>query len=142
MVARALACGARSIVSTGGETLMYPLEYLTGRLKNDGLEIFLETSGTHPATGRFDWICLSPKKQSPPLREVYSLANELKVIVETPEDCAWAEECASKVGKECLLFLQPEWSRYEKVIGEVVEYVKANPRWNVSIQTHKFMHIP
>lgn len=142
IVERAESYPARSIVITGGEPLMYPLEYLTDELHARGLEIFLETSGSHPPRGSFDWICLSPKKQQPPVAEIFRMAHELKVIVETEADFAWAEENAAKVGGGCLLFLQPEWSRYEELIPQIVEYAKANPRWNVSVQTHKFMHIP
>lgn len=142
IVSRAVACRAQSIVITGGEPLMYPLEMLTGILKREGLEVFLETSGTHPPRGYFDWICLSPKKQLPPLGEVCHMADELKVIIESVEDFAWAEECAARVGRKCRLYLQPEWSRYSEVIADIVEYAKANPQWSVSLQTHKFMHIP
>ncbi len=142
IVERAASFPARAIVITGGEPLLYPLEYLTGELHRRGLEIFLETSGAHPPRGSFDWICLSPKRQQPPVLEIFAMADELKVIVESEEDFAWAEENAARVGQECLLFLQPEWSRYEELIPLVVEYAKAHPRWNVSVQTHKFMHIP
>lgn len=142
IVARAASFPARSIVITGGEPLLYPLEYLTDKLHGRGLEIFLETSGSHLPRGSFDWICLSPKRQQPPVAEIFAMAHELKVIVETEADFAWAEENAARVGEECLLFLQPEWSRYEELIPAIVEYAKANPRWNVSVQTHKFMHIP
>lgn len=142
IVARAASFPAQAIVITGGEPLMYPLEYLTGQLHERGLEIFLETSGSHTPSGSFDWVCLSPKKQQPPLDEVYAMADELKVIVEDEADFAWAEETAARVGNECLLYLQPEWSRYDAVREQIVEYAKAHPRWNVSIQTHKFMHIP
>ncbi len=142
IVERAASFPARSIVITGGEPLLYPLEYLTGELHRQGLEIFLETSGSHTPRGSFDWVCLSPKRQQPPVAKIFAMADELKVIVESEEDFAWAEENAARVGQECLLFLQPEWSRYEELIPLVVEYAKAHPRWNVSVQTHKFMHIP
>lgn len=142
IVARAASYPAQAIVVTGGEPLKYPLEYLTEQLHSRGLKIFLETSGSHRPNGSFDWVCLSPKRQSPPTDEAYALADELKVIVQDSEDIEWAEHTAAKVSEECMLFLQPEWSRYEAVIEEIVEYAKANPRWNVSIQTHKFMHIP
>lgn len=142
IVARAAAFPAQAIVITGGEPLMYPLEYLTGELHKKGLGIFLETSGSHAPHGVFDWVCLSPKRKQPPLDEVYAMAHELKVIVEDASDLEWAEQAAERVGESCLLYLQPEWSRYEDVIGEVVEYAKAHPKWNVSVQVHKFMHIP
>lgn len=142
VIARASACPAQAIVITGGEPLLYPLDVLTGRLREEGLEIFLETSGTHPFSGVFDWVCLSPKRQQPPLDEAFSRAHELKVIVETVTDFVWAERNAVRVLPECKLYLQPEWSVAERMMPEIVEYVKAHPGWNISIQTHKYMHIP
>ena len=142
IVERAASHEAGAIVITGGEPLKYPLGRLTELLHDRGLEIFLETSGSQPLSGEFDWICLSPKRQSPPLEELCRAADELKVIVEGPEDFLWAEENARRVGAECMLFLQPEWSRYGEVIADIVEYAKHNPKWNVSVQTHKFMNIP
>ncbi len=142
VVERAVACAAQAIVITGGEPLIYPLGPLTAQLRERGLEIFLETSGTHPFSGAFDWVCLSPKRQQPPLDEAYERAHELKVIVESQADFAWAERNAARVGTACRLYLQPEWSVAEVVMPAVVDYVKAHPQWNVSIQTHKYMHIP
>lgn len=142
IISRAVSHPAQAIVITGGEPLMYPLDYITDRLHDEGLQIFLETSGSHAPSGKFDWVCLSPKRQAPPLPEAFALADELKVIVEKPEDLVWAEECACMVGGECMLFLQPEWSRYEAITPVIVDFVKSNPRWNISVQTHKFMHIP
>ncbi|MBQ1990953.1 MAG: 7-carboxy-7-deazaguanine synthase QueE [Rikenellaceae bacterium] len=142
IVERAASFEAQAIVITGGEPLIYPLDYLTERLHAHGLEIFLETSGSHPLSGAFDWICLSPKRKQPPLAEAFAAASELKVIIETEEDLRWAEECAAKVGESCMLFMQPEWSRSEQMTPTIVEYVKAHPQWNISIQIHKFMHIP
>lgn len=142
IVERAASFEAQAIVITGGEPLIYPLDYLTERLHAHGLEIFLETSGSHPLSGAFDWICLSPKRKQPPLAEAFAAASELKVIIETEEDLCWAEECAAKVGESCMLFMQPEWSRSEQMTPTIVEYVKAHPQWNISIQIHKFMHIP
>lgn len=121
---------------------MYPLDYLTDLLHSNGLEIFLETSGSHPFSGSFDWVCLSPKKQQPPVDEAFAKAHELKVIIESVSDFGWAEENARKVGEDCMLFLQPEWSKYDELIPAIVEYSKENPRWNISVQTHKFMRIP
>lgn len=142
IVGRALACSAHSIVITGGEPTLYPLAPLVKSLKDNGLKVFIETSGTNILDGELDWICLSPKAQQPPLQEMLARADELKVIIESSSDFAWAERNAELVGSECYLYLQPEWSRYEAVIGDIVEYVKAHPRWMVSTQTHKFMHIP
>lgn len=142
IVARAASFPARAIVITGGEPSLYPLDYLTAQLRGRGLQIFLETSGAHELSGTFDWICLSPKKQNPPVESVFSRAHELKVIVESAEDFAWAEANAARVSPDCMLYLQPEWSRSESMTEAIVEYVKAHPRWNISIQTHKYMHIP
>ncbi len=142
IVDRATACAAQAIVITGGEPLMYPLEHLTQTLKNKGLAIFLETSGSHPFSGIFDWVCLSPKQKAKPLDEAYTHANELKVVVQSEADIAWAEECAKRVNSDCLLYLQPEWSVAERIMPMLVEYAKQHPRWNISIQSHKYMRIP
>ena len=142
VVNRAKACAAQAIVITGGEPLLYPLEILTSRLRDVGLEIFLETSGTHPFSGEFDWVCLSPKRQQPPLAEAFGRAHELKVIIQTEDDFLWAEENARRVGRYCRLYLQPEWSVFDEIMPKIVEYAKSNPRWSISIQTHKFMRIP
>lgn len=142
IIARAVSYPAQAIVVTGGEPFLYPLDYLTDRLHEEGLQIFLETSGSHQPSGSFDWVCLSPKRQQPPVEAAFGLANELKVIIEKEEDFEWAELNAAKVGEGCMLFMQPEWSRYEELTPLIVEYVKNNPKWNISVQTHKFMHIP
>lgn len=142
VVERAVSFPAQAIVITGGEPSLYPLGPLTEALHGKGLQIFLETSGAHELSGSFDWICLSPKKQNPPGESIFPRADELKVIVESEADFAWAEANAVKVSPDCMLYLQPEWSRSEAVTGAIVEYVKAHPRWNISIQTHKYMHIP
>lgn len=142
VVDRAKQCAAQAIVITGGEPLLYPLGVLTSSLRDAGLEIFLETSGTHPFSGEFDWVCLSPKRQMPPLAEVYGRAHELKVIIQSEDDFAWAEENARKVGRYCRLYLQPEWSVFENIMPAIVEYAKQNPKWSISTQTHKFMKIP
>jgi 7-carboxy-7-deazaguanine synthase len=142
IVQRAMSHPARSVVVTGGEPLSYPLDYLCRKLAENGVETYLETSGAYPLSGSWNWICLSPKKNSRPLPDIYKKASELKVIVHDETDLEWAGENSLLVEKSCLLYLQPEWSRYEQVIPAVVEYVKKNPSWNVSLQAHKFMHIP
>ena len=145
IVSQAAATPARAIVITGGEPMNYQLDMLCNMLKEYGLEIFLETSGSSPMSGHFDWICLSPKRNKPPKEEFFRVADELKVIVETPADFEWAEENRRKileVQSSCLFYLQPEWSRMKIVAPYIIDYVKEHPEWNISIQAHKFLHIP
>ncbi len=142
IVANALQHPARTIVITGGEPLMYNLNLFTQQLKENGFSVHIETSGSHPLSGSIDWICLSPKKTLPPKPEILPLANELKCIVYNQNDFQWAEDHAEKVSPNCKLYLQPEWSRREKMMPAIVDYVMANPQWQVSLQTHKYLHIP
>jgi len=142
VVVRALKYPAKSLVITGGEPLLYPLDPLCDLLHQNGFQLFLETSGSHPLSGSFDWICLSPKKQAPPVSNIHREASELKVIVSDTQDLAWAEENRLKVNSDCKLYLQPEWSRSPQIMPVIVEYAKANPQWNISLQTHKYMKIP
>ena len=142
MTRRAKDSGAEIVVITGGEPVMYDLTELTGTLKASGLRTHLETSGAYPITGTWDWICFSPKKFKLPHDSVLEKANELKVIVYNKTDFAWGEEFAPKVNNDCQLFLQPEWSKEKEVLPLIIEYVKANPRWQVSLQVHKYMNIP
>lgn len=142
IIDRAKECCAKAVVITGGEPTLYPLEKFTQRLKNDGFKIFLETSGTNVISGVFDWVCLSPKALKHPLESEYVKAHELKVIIQSAEDIVWAEECAGKVSADCMLFLQSEWSRRDEITPLIVEYVKENPKWNLSMQTHKYINIP
>jgi organic radical activating enzyme len=111
-------------------------------LKKFGIKTFLETAGVRKLTGQWDWICLSPKKGMLPVDEYYRIAHELKVIIHNESDIRWAEVNADRVHPDCQLFLQPEWSRCEQILPAIVEYVKANPKWNISLQTHKYMNIP
>ena len=133
---------ADSVVITGGEPLIYNLEYLTQQLKKQNIKTFIETSGAYKFTGVWDWVCLSPKKTMLPLDQNYKLANELKVIVFNKHDLIWAEEQASKASKDCFLFLQPEWSKSAELIPLIIDYVKAHSKWRISLQTHKYMNIP
>ncbi len=142
VVNRAVECAAQSIVITGGEPLMYDLRPLTAELHSRGLEIFLESSGSHPFSGVFDWVCLSPKRRKEPLEDAYTRADELKVVIETEDDIEWAERCAARVRRGCRLYLQPEWSRSAEMMPTLVEYIKRNPQWQISLQTHKYMRIP
>ena len=133
---------SQTVVITGGEPLLYNLTYLTEQLKAAGIKIFLETSGAYPLTGYWDWICLSPKKFKGPRQEVLSAAGELKVIVFNKSDFKWAEEHAQFVGADCKLYLQPEWSKAAEMTPLIIDYVKENPRWEISLQTHKYLNIP
>ena len=133
---------AKTVVVTGGEPLMFNLAYLTSQLSQNGLSVHVETSGAHPFSGKFDWVCLSPKKAAPPKQEYYNLANELKVIIHNRHDFEWAKEHAEKVNENCMLFIQPEWSKRDEVMPQIVDFVMKNPRWNVSLQSHKYMNIP
>lgn len=133
---------SKTIVVTGGEPLMWNMEPLTVALKEMGLQTHIETSGAYSLTGQWDWICLSPKKNKLPTNEIYPLASELKVIVYNKDDFRFAEEQASKVSKSCILYLQPEWSNREKMTPFIVDYIMQNPRWRVSLQTHKYLNIP
>lgn len=132
----------RIAVITGGEPLMYSLDVLCEVLHEKGFHTHLETSGSHPLTGKWDWICLSPKKFKPPLEEVCLKANELKVVVFHKSDFAWAERYASKVSPDCKLFLQPEWSKIEFMMPLIVDYIKEHPQWEISLQIHKYMQVP
>lgn len=134
--------GAEIVVVTGGEPLMYDLEYLTRELHSRGMKTHLETSGAYPLSGKWDWICFSPKKFKNPENVFLECADELKIIICNNHDFEWAEEFAEKMNKKCKLYLQPEWTRSEKVIPRIIDYVKDNPEWEISLQIHKFMNIP
>jgi len=142
IIERAAIQPAKAVVVTGGEPVLYNLDYLCNGLKEKGIKTYLETTGVKKLTGRWDWICLSPKKGSLPLLEYFSKADELKVIVHNEGDFRWAELNAVKVHPHCMLFLQPEWSVHTEILPLIVDYVKENPKWNISLQTHKYMNIP
>lgn len=133
---------ANLVVVTGGEPLMHNCAALTDHLKNAGFELNIETSGAYPLTGNWDWICLSPKKFVKPLPEIYSKAHELKVIVFNQSDFKWAEEQAVNISNNCQLLLQPEWSKEKEMLPLLIDYVKKNPKWKISLQVHKYMNIP
>jgi 7-carboxy-7-deazaguanine synthase len=142
IVSNVVAAGADAVVVTGGEPVMWNLDPLCKLLKEKSITTFLETSGAYPLTGIWDWITLSPKRGTPPVAGIWLKADELKVIVEDGTDFDAAEEYSTKVSPSCRLLLQPEWSRYNEMIAEITEYVKRNTKWTVSLQAHKFMHIP
>ena len=127
---------------TGGEPLLYNLDYLTTKLRENGIKTFIETSGAYPLSGHWDWICLSPKKFKKPAPGIAVQANELKVIVFNRSDFAFAEEHAQMVGAGCKLYLQPEWSKAKEMTPLIVDYVMSNPKWEISLQTHKYLNIP
>lgn len=142
LVSGALAYPGRLAVITGGEPLMHNLDRLTAALQEAGFETNIETSGSHPLSGSWDWICLSPKKFKAPLPEILPQANELKVIVYNKSDFEWAETHAARVSPGCKLYLQPEWEKSAQMTPLIVEYIKANPRWELSLQVHKYINVP
>ena len=139
---RAIDSGADTVVITGGEPLNYNLDLLCDLLKKSGMATHIESSGSDKVSGQWDWICLSPKKTKPPVGEIYAISHELKIIISDESDFKWAEKNKLKVSKNCQLFLQPEWSRREEVISLITDYILKNPEWKVSLQIHKYMHIP
>jgi len=133
---------SNTIVITGGEPLMWNMNPLTKILKDKGMSIHLETSGSYSISGSWDWFCLSPKKNKKPVQDAYRIADELKIIIYNKNDFEFAEKESKKVNKNCKLFLQPEWGKREKMTPEIVSYVMKNPKWKVSLQTHKYLNIP
>jgi organic radical activating enzyme len=133
---------SKLVVITGGEPLTWNMEPLTRNLKEGGAQIHIETSGAYKMTGTWDWICLSPKKIKLPQAEIYPIANELKCIIFNKHDFKFAEQQAEKVSGNCHLYLQPEWSKRDKMMPLIVDYVKQNPKWRVSLQSHKYLEVP
>ncbi len=142
IVRQALKHPGRLAVITGGEPLLHKLDELTKDLHAAGFETNIETSGSSPLSGRWDWICLSPKKFKAPLPEILPVANELKVIIYNKNDFEWAEKHAAGVSSQCKLYLQPEWSKADEMTPLIVDYIKENPRWELSLQIHKFINVP
>jgi 7-carboxy-7-deazaguanine synthase len=142
LITNSVGSGTDFIVITGGEPAMYNLTTFVKKLKQEGLTIAIETSGAYPLKGDVDWYCFSPKKFKSPLDEAYTRASELKVIVNHASDLDWAEMHSEKVSKDCILYLQPEWSKRERFLPLIIDHVKKNPKWRISLQTHKYMNIP
>jgi organic radical activating enzyme len=142
IVAEAKKYPGRLAVITGGEPLMHPLDELTHALQEAGFETNIETSGSSPLSGNWNWICLSPKKFKAPLPEIVPLAHELKVIIYNKHDFTWAETYAAQVNPTCKLYLQPEWDQSDKVTPLIIDYIKSNPQWELSLQVHKYIHVP
>lgn len=142
IIKRVVESGADSVVVTGGEPLMWTLDFLCNGLKSKNISTFIETSGAYPLSGIWDWICISPKRNMPPLNEICNLADELKVIIQDETDFEWAEKYHGMVSSDCRLYLQPEWSRFDIITPEIIKFIKKNPIWRISLQVHKYMHIP
>src|SRR4051794_19869400 len=132
----------RLAVITGGEPLMHNLDELTQQLQNSGFETNIETSGSYPLSGTWNWICVSPKKFRPPTTEALQQAHELKVVVYNKNDFAWAEKNAGQVSPDCKLYLQPEWERAPLMTPLIIDYIKENPQWELSLQIHKYINVP
>ncbi len=137
-----LASKAPNVVITGGEPLMHNLAPLCELFHQHGLKLWLETSAAHPLSGTWDWICVSPKKFKKPLPDVLSLANELKVVIYHPSDLSWADSHTQWIKPDCRLYLQPEWDKKEIVTPLIIQKIQSNPRWSMSLQTHKYLLIP
>jgi len=142
IVTSALAHPARLAIITGGEPLLYNLDALTTALKKVGFELNIETSGSSPMSGNWDWICLSPKKFKAPLAESIAAASELKVVIFNKHDFEWAETYAKQVPASCKLYLQPEWDKSNEITPLIIDYIKANPKWELSAQLHKYIQVP
>ena len=134
--------GAARVVITGGEPTLYDLSPLCNAFAAQHIHTHIETSGAHAIRGHLDWVTLSPKKFKAPLKESLLKADELKIVVYHPSDFKWAEEQAQNVNENCYLYLQPEWSKHAQLLPQIIEYVKQNPKWSISLQTHKYMNIP
>jgi organic radical activating enzyme len=142
IVNSALSHPARLAIITGGEPLLYNLDNLTAALKKEGFEVNIETSGSSSLSGKWDWICLSPKKFKAPLTESIQAASELKVVIFNTHDFEWAETYAQQVAPSCKLYLQPEWEKSNQITPLVIDYIKANPKWELSAQLHKYIQVP
>jgi 7-carboxy-7-deazaguanine synthase len=142
LVAEVKSTPTQLVVITGGEPLMHNLDALTAALQAAGLQTNIETSGAHPLSGQWDWICLSPKKFKEPLPGILPHANELKVVIFNKSDFDWAEKYAAQVSPSCKLYLQPEWDKAAQVTPLIIDYIKAHPQWELSLQVHKYINVP
>tara|TARA_B100001029_G_scaffold177591_1_gene182551 strand:+ start:1835 stop:2443 length:609 start_codon:yes stop_codon:yes gene_type:complete len=129
------------VIVTGGEPLMWDMNVLTSKLKKNKNIIHLETSGAYDISGSWDWICLSPKRKKLPKPNIYKLADELKIIIYNKHDLKFAKEQAKKVSKKCKLFIQPEWKKFDRSKDLIIDFIKENPKWQISLQLHKFMNV-
>ncbi len=136
-----ITAGANRVIITGGEPLMHDLQELTAGLRTKAIAVHLETSGVHPLSGEWNWITFSPKKFKRPTEEIFLRANEMKVIVFHPSDIAWAEDLSHQLSPDCSLLLQPEWERSEEVLPLILNHITTNPKWRLSLQTHKYIGV-
>ena len=142
IVKRIINNPAKAVVVTGGEPMLYNLDYLCKMLKNNNIQLFLETSGSEPISGQWDWICVSPKRNYKPIQQALSQANELKVVICCETDFEWAEANAKLVNPDCQLLLQPEWNSNKDIMPKIIAYILQHPKWRISLQSHKYMDIP
>ena len=142
IVNAALSHPSKIAIVTGGEPLLHALDPLTTALKTAGFQTHIETSGSSPLSGQWDWICLSPKKFKFPLEESIAAASELKVVVFNKSDIEWAESFEKKVSPNCKLYLQPEWDKADTMTPLAIDYIKARPQWELSAQLHKYIQVP
>ncbi len=142
IVNKVKATPGKLAVITGGEPLMHDLTALTLALHQEGIRTHIETSGSHPLSGKWDWVCLSPKKFKAPLDEILPAANELKVIIFHKSDFEWAEKYAARVSSGCKLYLQPEWDKQQEMMPLIIDYIKSHPQWELSLQIHKYINVP
>ncbi|MCL2289676.1 MAG: 7-carboxy-7-deazaguanine synthase QueE [Bacteroidetes bacterium] len=142
IVQRIVQNPSKAVVVTGGEPMLYNLDYFCEVLKNNDIQLFLETSGSEPISGHWDWICVSPKKNHLPQQKILQQAHELKIVICNESDFDWAEENAKYVNSNCQLLLQPEWSNSKIMMPKIVDYILKNPKWRISLQSHKYMDIP
>jgi len=142
IVNAALAHPSKIAIVTGGEPLLHELDSLTTALKTAGFQTHIETSGSSPLSGQWDWICLSPKKFKFPLEESVTAASELKVVVFNKSDIEWAESFEKRVSPNCKLYLQPEWDKADTMTPLAIDYIKAHPHWELSAQLHKYIQVP
>lgn len=142
IVSKVKSTNATIAVITGGEPLLHNLDLLTKELRQNNIQTNIETSGSSPLSGTWDWVCLSPKKFKEPLAQILPKANELKIVIFNKTDFEWAEKWAAQVSDTCKLYLQPEWSKRQEMIPLMIEYIKQNPKWELSLQIHKYIDVP
>ncbi len=142
IVAAAAAHPSRIAIVTGGEPLLHQLDPLTTALRAAGFQTHIETSGSSPMSGSWDWVCLSPKKFKAPLPESVKAADELKVVEFNKSDFDWANSFVNDLANDCKKYLQPEWEKSDAMTPLVIEYIKQNPSWELSAQLHKYIQVP